>query len=599
MSYSFSYPNNPYAVAKGSTVDISRVALNEPLGVAYSMFLTPLPTGLSITSANGNINGIPTVTSALNNYSVEALGSFGVKFADISLNVLNFAFNYLDTPYTYTKNTPVSIDISQNVLPNPNGIVYKISSSLPSGMTFDASNGHIGGTPTATIALTTYTVDASFNAIDVSNNFQLSILTDFSFYYPETPYSLATGQLIDISNIKVNTEEPNTVYSILPALPSGLTIDASNGRISGNTTFSSISPSTTYNVLATFPTGSVNTDLNISVNFLPAFTYPNTPYILQQNNFTSIVPVYLISNIQGITYSLVSSPLLSDISMNLRSTDGLIFGTPDIFSIPTNYTIRANNGGIIYDTIINLSVQTIPVISYPLSLYILTQGVPFDIFPNTSIYNTGVTYSIDGCALPTGLIFSTATGEIYGTPSLPTTYRQYIVTVSNIIGSSSFNLTLNVIKVLLAPPVLADNIDTGLCLTNPIMSMRRKAEILKYKKNSAGLTKNQYWALAVQGKGPYAKRAWGTQNDLGSNPNISGLPVQGNTIICNSNPVVCSPTSSSDVPGPVTTLCYDPTVSLIGYNQPNRTRVNIGFKWPQRAWQIGDMGFPVGKAGQG
>ena len=180
---------------------------------------------------------------------------------------------------------------------------------------------------------------------------------------------------------------------------------------------------------------------------------------------------------------------------------------------------------------------------------------------------------------------------------MPTTFRKYNVTVTNIIGSSTVILILDVIKVILAPRVVADNIDAGLCLTNPIMSIRRKAEILKYKKNSAGFTKNQNFSLAIKGNGPYAKRVWANQNDTLSTPNISGLPVEGNTIICNSNPIVCTPTSSSDVPGPIVNLCYDPTVPLIGYNQPNRTRVNIGFKWPQRAWQIGDMGFPVGKAG--
>ena len=419
----------------------------------------------------------------------------------------------------------------------------------------------------------------------------------FSIYYPNTPYALPTSSpvVIDISYIGIIPS--NTVFKISPVLPVGLVIDPSNGIISGNTLFTSISPIKTYTVDASYSNGIVSTTLNISVNFLPVFSYPNTPYIIKQNAFKTIEPIYLISNIQGITYTLLSSPPLSDISMNLNSTNGLITGTPLEFSLPIDYTIRANNGGVIYDTSLNISVQTIPTISYPNTTYILTQGIEVSIIPITSIYNTNITYSIDGCALPSGLIFSTTTGEIYGTPLLPTTFRKYTVTVTNIIGSSSATLIINVIKVILAPRVVADNIDAGLCLTNPIMSLRRKAEILKYKKNSAGFTKKQNFSLAIKGNGPYAKRVWANQNDTISTPNISGLPVQGNTIICNSNPIVCTPTSSSDVPGPVINLCYDPTVPLIGYSQPNRTRVNIGFKWPQRAWQIGDMGFPVGKAG--
>jgi filamentous hemagglutinin family protein len=418
----------------------------------------------------------------------------------------------------------------------------------------------------------------------------------FSFNYPNTPYYLPTSSPIDISRVAIN--EPNPVYyKIDIALPVGLSIDASNGRIFGNTVFSSISVAKTYTVDASYSTGVVSTTLVIGVNFLPVFSYPLTPYIIQQNVAISIQPIYLISNIQGISYSLITTPPLTDINMNLSTTDGQIIGTPNIFSLPTTYTIRANNGGVTYDTSLVISVQTIPTISYPQSIYNLTQGVYADILPTVNIFNTGVTYTITDCVLPNGLFFNSSNGEILGTPTLPTTFRKYTVTVTNIIGSSSVTLTLNVSKVLLAPLVLADNIDTGLCLTNPIMSMRRKAEILKYKQNSANLTKNQSFSMAVQGKGPYAKRAWATQTDLGSNPNISGLTSQGNTIICNSNGVICSPTSSSDVPGKVTTLCYDPKVSLIGYGQPNRTRVNIGFKWPQRAWTIGDMGFPVGKAG--
>lgn len=418
----------------------------------------------------------------------------------------------------------------------------------------------------------------------------------FSFSYPNTPYFLPTSSPIDISRVAINEPSP-VFYKIDIPLPLGLSINSSNGRISGNTFFTSISPVKTYTVDASFSTGVVTTTLDIGVNFLPVFSYPNTPYIIEQNKSIIIKPIYLISNIEGITYSLITTPLLTDISMNLSTGNGNISGTPNVFSLSTEYTIRANNGGITYDTSLFISVQTIPTISYSQSVYNLTQGVYVDIFPSINIFNTGVTYNISECTLPNGLFFNANTGEIIGTPSLPTTYRRYKVTVINNIGSSSTFLTLNVSKVSLAPVVLADNIDTGLCLTNPIMAMRRKAEILKYKQNSASLTKNQYFSMIVQGKGPYAKRVWANQNDLGSNPNISGLTSQGNTITCNTNGVICSPTSSSDVPGKITTLCYDPKVSLIGYNQPNRRRVNIGFKWPQYAWAIGDMGFPVGKSG--
>ena len=157
---------------------------------------------------------------------------------------------------------------------------------------------------------------------------------------------------------------------------------------------------------------------------------------------------------------------------------------------------------------------------------------------------------------------------------------------------------LSVIKEFLAPPVVADNFSSNTFITDPAIAMRRKAEIFKYKKNSSGLTKQQYYALLAKGNGPAAKRSWGTQGDAYTNPNVSGLPQSGNSIICNTG-IICAPTSSSDVPGPIMNLCYVPSTPLAGYNAPNRKKVNIGFKWPQSTWRPGNDGFPIGKAGSG
>ena len=69
------------------------------------------------------------------------------------------------------------------------------------------------------------------------------------------------------------------------------------------------------------------------------------------------------------------------------------------------------------------------------------------------------------------------------------------------------------------------------------LNMRRKAEILKYKANSAQLTKKQKWAQMVHGGGPLAKKVWANQNDLGSNPNIENLPLVGNTLLTCTYPI--------------------------------------------------------------
>ena len=420
-------------------------------------------------------------------------------------------------------------------------------------------------------------------------------MADFSFNYPLPYYNLATTEVVDISCIIVNLPA-NTTFFITPSLPMDFSFNSTNGTINGTTSFSSLSPATTYIVDASYDTAVLSTSIIISVNFLPVFSYPLSPYILKLSSSAFIRPSYLISNTLGITYTLISTPLLSDISLNLNRDNGYITGTPDISSNFITYTIRANNSGIIYDTSLNISVQSAPTIRYPQSAYILTQGIQVNILPIASQNTTG--YSLVGC-LPTGLSFNTATGAISGNPTVLTTFRNYQITVMNTVGSATTTLLLNVIRTILAPPVLADNFSSNTFLTNPVIAMRRKAEILNYKKNSSTLSRQQYYALLAKGNGPSAKRSWGTQGDAYTNPNSSVLPQDGNVLLCNSNQIICAPTSSSDVPGPVMQLCYNPAIPAIGYNAPNRIKTNIGFKWPQSSWQPGNNGFPRGKAGSG
>jgi hypothetical protein len=145
-----------------------------------------------------------------------------------------------------------------------------------------------------------------------------------------------------------------------------------------------------------------------------------------------------------------------------------------------------------------------------------------------------------------------------------------------------------------------DTAGPGSSLTREAVAMRRKAEILQYKANNSNMSKKELWSRRIQGFGPNAQKVWATQNVLGSNPNVDNLPRKNDILFCGTlggSRIKCSPTSSSDVPGPIRTLCYDPVVPLLGYIV-QRTYTDNGTKWPQTCWTKGDNGFPVGKAGQ-
>ena len=112
--------------------------------------------------------------------------------------------------------------------------------------------------------------------------------------------------------------------------------------------------------------------------------------------------------------------------------------------------------------------------------------------------------------------------------------------------------------------------DNGLVYSTYALNERRKAEILKYKGNSAQLSPAMFYSM-ISRNAFTRKKSWATQTQTVTNPNVDNLPEIKNAGIpvalqCNQPPVTCSLTSDSDVPGPVIQLCIDASVPLYNYN---------------------------------
>ena len=401
----------------------------------------------------------------------------------------------------------------------------------------------------------------------------------FSFNYNNAlPYYKSVGTTFDISATLINPPANTVTFSCEQLFPPNVVLNSTTGNIytTAVLSYESLLELTPYTIKATYNISqTVTAILNLGIFIPPGFAYVNTPYLLTLNSPTIIIPTYDVYNFEGTVYSLVSPSLPP--GLNLNTSTGDISGTPTITSYYTTYTVRATYNTIVRETSLSISVNTIPIISYPQTTYTLQQGVFASI---NSIIPAGEQYDFItiNCDLPIGLFFNAEDGSITGTPLIPHAFIVYTITISNTIGSSTATIAIGVIKDPLSSRGESDNTPSGLSLSDPQIAMRLKAETLKHNGNNAKLTQAQKWSQTVNNR--ISTRLF-------------------NPLICTTNPVVCSPSSASNVPGPMVTLCYDPTVPLISYNQPTRVRTNIGQKWPQRSWKPGDNGFPVGKAGSG
>jgi len=426
------------------------------------------------------------------------------------------------------------------------------------------------------------------------------------FNYDKDNYFISTGTILNISGTLTTPPNPsdislnnlkyviNSNYSINNTLPIGLTLDTSNGNITGPTTFLNITKNKSY-IIAIVDNNDENNVIglsnmiNITIDYIPEFHYINniSKYELQLNSNISIIPYYTINNKSDIFYSVTSNDPLENIGLTLNRSTGLISGTIE-FDDPTQiisnlfYTITANNNGILFNNEINIIIDKLPIVIYPEYNEII-QNKLISITPLSESYFSSSTIFSLNCNLPNGLSLNTNTGELYGSVSLPMPMQTYIIYAENNIGKINIKIKINIIKDLNVVPVLGDNFSSNTFLTSPDIEMRRKAEILKYKKNSNNLTKSQYYSLLSKGKGSYAKRAFSTHNHSYTNSSVNNLQQRNNTLICDSSiNIICTPSSSSNVPGPVVTLCYNPNIGVIGYKEPNKKRTNIGLKYPYR-----------------
>lgn len=221
---------------------------------------------------------------------------------------------------------------------------YTVAPALPAGLSLDGASGVITGTPASESASAIYTVTAENAAGSATARVQIEVRSvaaaPASLSYREATVTYAAGQAIS-ANTPTSGGGPITAYSIAPALPAGLSLDAQTGIISGTPT--ATTAAATYTVTGTNVTGSTTATLQITVVaavVAPAslsYTTANPLYFTTE----PVIPNAPVATGGAITGFTVAPVLPAGLSLNANT--GVISGTPTAAQSAITYTITGSN----------------------------------------------------------------------------------------------------------------------------------------------------------------------------------------------------------------------------------------------------------------
>ncbi len=291
--------NSPNVFTKGTAIASLLPTIS---GTVISYSITPsLPLGLNFNTTTGEISGTPTVVSSTTTYTVTANNSGGSTSFDVVITVNDIAPSALsyNSPNVFTKGTTNYLNLNPTV--SGTVINYSITPSLPLGLNFNTATGEISGTPSVVSSTATYTITAnnsggstSFDVVITVNDIAPSALSYTS------PNVFIVGNATSILPSVIGDV---VAYSIIPELPSGLTLNTTTGEISGIPNV--VTSNAVYTITAVNSGGSTSFDVEIAIDEI-LNTNPNDfkNIGIYPNPFDNVI--HINSNLSNISYTVFS-----------------------------------------------------------------------------------------------------------------------------------------------------------------------------------------------------------------------------------------------------------------------------------------------------
>ncbi|HEY4079956.1 MAG TPA: putative Ig domain-containing protein [Burkholderiaceae bacterium] len=323
----------------------------------YTFSVDPaLPTGMTLDAKTGAVSGTPA--------KAQAQALYSVTVSDVNAHTAMSQFQLTVTPgvvattgtatvtttaYAATKSvTPVTA--SSGTAPYS----YSVSPALPTGLAFNTSTGAVSGMPTVIAAQATYTVtvkDAVASTATSTFNLVVNtpVITPLAAAASVPSTTLVTGPAITpFTPVTATGGFGSLAYVLSPALPAGLSFNATNGTISGAPTVTSAQTSYTVTVTDLLATSkSAGFTLTVNPGPIAASTAVANVSASTSAALTPVVPVTAAGGVPPYTYTvtagagLVTAPALTVTGLSFDSSTGTLSGTTaaTIGSAPYTVTV--------------------------------------------------------------------------------------------------------------------------------------------------------------------------------------------------------------------------------------------------------------------